>query len=83
MSIENSDMKMFLRFRESNPEGTSCAILGDVSLHSLSGMDEFKNLLGFDIVHTFDINGNPNDIQTRAAWNAFVIDSMFFVVRAI
>ena len=59
MSIEHSDMKMFLRFRESNPEGTTCAILGDVSLHSLSGMDEFKSLLGFDIVHTFDINGNP------------------------
>ena len=59
MSIEHSDVQMFLRFRESNPEGTSCAILGDVSLHSLSGMDEFKNLLGFDIVHTFDINGNP------------------------
>jgi len=59
MAIEDSDMEMLVRFRESNPAGTRCAVLGDVSFHSLSGMDEFRHRMKFDTVHTFDINGNP------------------------
>ena len=57
MAIENEDFILMQEAREIFPTGTKCAILGDCHIHI--GLDEFKKLLGFDIVETFDINGDP------------------------
>ena len=58
MAIEKQDLNKFLEFREKNPNGNSCAILGDVNIYDRS-IESFKELMEFDIIDTFDIMGNP------------------------
>jgi len=58
MAIEKEDLELFLSFRQQNPQGRNCAILGDCKIYE-SDIEQFSKLMNFDVVHTFDINGNP------------------------
>ena len=60
MSIELEDLNLLKELREQFPDGSSCAILGDCRIHNLSGIEEFKNVMNFKEVDTFDVNGNPS-----------------------
>ena len=82
MAIEPADLLVLKRMRAENSSGDSCAILGDCHIQNHSIRD-FKRIMGFNNVHTFDINGNPTykkdlnyllseDLQDSYDW---VIDS--------
>tara|TARA_R110002167_G_scaffold318993_1_gene524704 strand:+ start:6953 stop:7594 length:642 start_codon:yes stop_codon:yes gene_type:complete len=58
MAIEPEDFKLLKTIREQNPEGESCAILGDCHVYGHS-LESFKEGMGFSSLDTFDINGNP------------------------
>jgi len=55
MGIGQYDLQQILDVKRQFPHLTSCAILGDCSYNE--GVR--KEQLGFDIIDTFDINGNP------------------------
>jgi len=57
MAIEPEDFSLLKEARQISPEPGACAILGDCNIHV--GLDRFKRELNFDIVDTFDINGEP------------------------
>ena len=69
MGLGNEDMKLLLNLRKEYTFGKTCAILGDCTFWFNNGSKEnFKNLMGFDTVHTFDILGNPDyklDLQEQ------------------
>ena len=58
MAIEIEDFNILKTMRQQNPEGKSCAILGDCHFYGGS-LDDFKNALGFTTLDTFDVNGQP------------------------
>ena len=58
MAIEDSDFNIFKQMRNKYPQGGSCAILGDCHFYGMS-IDHFKQVMGFDRLDTFDVNGNP------------------------
>tara|TARA_Y100000389_G_C17373078_1_gene470107 strand:+ start:185 stop:844 length:660 start_codon:yes stop_codon:yes gene_type:complete len=61
MGIGDYDMHEILNIKNINPQIKTCAILGDCSFHYRDGNKEhFKKIMNLDIVHTFDINGNPD-----------------------
>lgn len=59
MAIEVEDLNLIQKLRSENPEGDSCAILGDCNISGYSSLEKFGSDLGFEKVHTFDIVGNP------------------------
>jgi len=58
MAIEPEDFHLLKTIRQQNPEGESCAILGDCHIYGHS-LDSFKDSMGFATLDTFDINGSP------------------------
>ena len=61
MGIGDYDMPELLNIKTTNPHIKTCAILGDCSFHYRGGSKKhFKNIMKLDVVHTFDINGNPD-----------------------
>ena len=59
MSIEYADYELITNIRKMNPNGDSCAILGDCKYHYPGTKEEFVRTTGFNNIDTFDINGNP------------------------
>ena len=57
MAIEPEDFALLKEARQISPELGACAILGDCNIHV--GLDQFKRELNFDVVDTFDVNGDP------------------------
>ena len=59
MAIEPEDLNLIRKLRSDNPDGNSCAILGDCNISGYTSLDQFGNDLDFEKVHTFDVVGNP------------------------
>ena len=67
MGIGPHDLQMFKNIRANTNLGNNCAILGNCTFWFGKGTneelkEEFKKIMNFDIVDTFDINGNPDYI---------------------
>jgi len=74
MGIGPEDLKLLLEYRDKYPFGNRCAIYGfttfwfDNSKTNEDQKKEFGKLMGFDVVDTFDLYGNPDyrvDLQEQ------------------
>jgi hypothetical protein len=62
MGIGPEDLRILIEYGKKYNIGKKCAILGDCTFWRFknASKDEFKRIMNFDEVHTFDINGNPD-----------------------
>lgn len=62
MGIGKEDLRLLLKYRKQFPNGKKCAVLGNCTFFGFenASKEEFKKLMNFDEVHTFDINGTPD-----------------------
>jgi len=73
MGLGKFDLELLLEHRKKYPFGNKCAILGNCTFWFDKGSNEdqkekFKQLMKFDTVDTFDINGEPTyklDLQEQ------------------
>jgi len=60
MGIGDQDLNFLLEKRKNYTGGKTCAILGNCTFHFKNGSKEkFREIMNFDTVDTFDINGDP------------------------
>tara|TARA_Y100001958_G_C21152675_1_gene488442 strand:+ start:194 stop:865 length:672 start_codon:yes stop_codon:yes gene_type:complete len=62
MGIGSEDLRILLEYKKKYNFGKKCAVLGNCTFFGFqnASKDEFKRIMNFDEVHTFDINGNPD-----------------------
>ena len=79
MAIEPEDFALLKEARQISPEPGACAILGDCNIHI--GLERFKQELNFDIVDTFDVNGQPTyKVDLNEPLDEFLHDKYDWVI---